>query len=396
MAVVIGDYAKRWDSEIESKRFEHLLQHFAPYTKLFKGKEWDDFEPSRPGLNHHEEYAEWCDWVEDEDQKTYEILKDPIDLLITTDVLSEGQNLQDCDMVINYDIHWNPVRVIQRMGRIDRLGSPNESIYGVNFWPTDNINDYLNLQGRVEQRMAAMKLAGSEVNMEFSESFRQMAEDEKLEQKQKERMLEQMQTTWDDIEVSDRSLGFDDLSLERYRQDLFQELDDKRDFYEAMPRGVFSGFKKDGKHCPEPGLIALLGYPSRPPKNVDFSYKYFDLIYIDENGESIHMNQKEILDALTVHKDKPRFVPANIERGDTSNIKSLSKSVKIWLKQQLVVEEELEDGTKQKKLGHSASDLVQKLQKGDRSAVNTIKSGQSLEEKYNAGNVDLIGWFIVS
>ncbi|MFH5884699.1 helicase-related protein [Halalkalibaculum sp. DA3122] len=395
LAVVSGDYAKRWDSDVESKKFDALLQHFAPYTKLYKGKEWD-FSPSRSDMDPFEEYAEWCDWVKDEDPKTYKILKDPIDLLITTDVLSEGQNLQDCDMVINYDIHWNPVRVIQRMGRIDRLGSPNNTIHGVNFWPTDNINDYLNLQGRVEKRMAAMKLAGSEVHMEFSESFKQMAEDEKLERKQKDRMLEQMQTTWEDIEVSDQGLGFDDLSLERYRQDLFQELKDHEKFYQLMPRGVFSGFKKDGEHCPESGLIALLGYPSKPPKSTDFSYTYFDLIYVDKDGKSVHMNQKEILDALTVHKDKPRFVPNEIDRGDAATIESLSNTIRGWLHNQIVEEVEREDGTKQKRLGGGATDLVQKLQKGDQSAMETIKSDQSLEEKYDAGNVDLVGWFVVS
>jgi len=395
LAVVSGEYAKRWDSDVESKQFEKLLQHFAPYTKLYNGKEWN-FEPSRTGMNLFEEYAEWCDWVKEEDPKTYEILNDPIDLLITTDVLSEGQNLQDCDMVINYDIHWNPVRVIQRMGRIDRLGSPNDAIFGVNFWPTDNINDYLNLQGRVEQRMAAMKLAGSEVHMEFSESFKQMAKDEKLEQKQKERMLEQMQTTWDDIEVSDQGLGFDDLSLERYRQDLFAELKDHQNFYESMPRGVFSGFKKDGEQCPESGIIALLGYPSKPPKTANFVYSHFDLIYVDQNGESIHMNQKEILNALTLHKDKPRFVSDAIDKADPGSIESLSHNIREWLQHQLVVEEELEDGTKQKRLGQSASDLVQKLQKGDRSAMETIKSDRTLEEKYQPENVDLVGWFVVS
>ena len=112
--------------------------------------------------------------------------------MIATDVLSEGQNLQDCDMVINYDIHWNPVRVIQRFGRIDRIGSPNEKIFGINYWAAKNIDSYLRLQERVENRMAAMKLMGSEV-LELTDTFQQKAEDEKLEQRQTERMLKQME-----------------------------------------------------------------------------------------------------------------------------------------------------------------------------------------------------------
>ncbi|MCK5345318.1 MAG: ATP-dependent helicase, partial [Candidatus Heimdallarchaeota archaeon] len=106
-----------------------------------------------------------------------------IDVLIGTDCISEGQNLQDCDYVINYDIHWNPVRIIQRMGRIDRIGSPNKKIFGINFWPSNNINTYLNLQGRIEQRMAAMKLAGAEVDHRFSETFAEIIHDESLDQK---------------------------------------------------------------------------------------------------------------------------------------------------------------------------------------------------------------------
>ena len=77
-----------------------------------------------------------------------------IDLLIATDCISEGQNLQDCDYLVNYDIHWNPVRIIQRFGRIDRIGSRNQTVQMVNFWPTEDLDQYIGLQNRVEARMA--------------------------------------------------------------------------------------------------------------------------------------------------------------------------------------------------------------------------------------------------
>ena len=156
------------------KNFEPILERFAPYTKLFKEKEWD-FKTHRKGI---EAFYEWMTWIAENHPKTHDKIKKPIDILIATDALSEGQNLQDADMVINYDIHWNPVRIIQRMGRIDRLGSPNKKIFGINFWPSNNINTYLNLQGRIEQRMAAMKLAGAEVDHQFSETFQEMVHDE--------------------------------------------------------------------------------------------------------------------------------------------------------------------------------------------------------------------------
>ena len=84
-----------------------------------------------------------------------------IDLLIATDCISEGQNLQDCDYLVNYDIHWNPVRIIQRFGRIDRIGSVNHTVQLVNFWPTQDLDKYVNLKNRVEARMALVDIAAT-------------------------------------------------------------------------------------------------------------------------------------------------------------------------------------------------------------------------------------------
>jgi superfamily II DNA or RNA helicase len=204
------------DDGYTDKKFEPILERFAPFTKLYSEKEWD-FKGS---------YEEWKKWITENDTNTREKLNNPIDILIATDVLSEGQNLQDCDMVINYDIHWNPVRIIQRFGRIDRLGSPNTKIFSINYWASKNINNYLRLQSRIEDRMALMKLAGSEVQNEFSETFQQKVENEKLEQRQTEKMLRQMETTLEDIETK-KSFGFDDLSLETFRQELLGELKEK-------------------------------------------------------------------------------------------------------------------------------------------------------------------------
>ncbi|MFB6306856.1 MAG: C-terminal helicase domain-containing protein, partial [Flavobacteriales bacterium] len=301
-----------------------------PYTKLFKEKEWG-FDTQK---HDFKTYQNWVRWIKENHPKTYQKLQQPIDILIATDTLSEGQNLQDADTVINYDVHWNPVRVIQRMGRIDRLGSPNEKIFGINFWPSNNINSYLDLQGRIEQRMAAMKLAGSEVHKDFSETFSKMTEDENLEHHLKARMMEQMQTSWEDIEVSDNGLGFDDLSLERYRQDLLEEYNRDKTKYQHMPKGVYSGFKADKSICPEDGIIALLGYPSRPANVETHEYKVFDLIYINYKGEKVFLNQKEVLNAITHYKDSKRHVPESIDKGNEEEIQNLVRSFKTFLDDQ--------------------------------------------------------------
>ncbi|CAA0225813.1 helicase-related protein [Tenacibaculum maritimum] len=395
LAFVSGSGSKTTYSDEETKKFEPILERFAPYTKLFKEKEWA-FESNQTGI---EAYNEWINWLNDNDQKTYKKLQNPIDILIATDTLSEGQNLQDADMVINYDIHWNPVRIIQRMGRIDRLGSPNNKIFGINFWPSNNINSYLDLQGRIEQRMAAMKLAGVEVDHQFSDSFKEMIQEENkeesLDQKMKNKMLEQMQVTFDDLD-GEESFGFDDLSLERYRQDLLEEFNRDKAKYQLMPKGVYTGFKANADICTDNGIIALMGYPAKPPNTKEHNYKAFDLVYIDKKGELVLLNQKEVLDALTHHKDKPRFVPNAIDKGEETAIKELVSSMQSWLKNQAVIIEEQEDGSSKKVMGTEAKDVLAKLRRGSKDAIKRIKENKNVGEKYQLENFDLITWFLVT
>jgi hypothetical protein len=276
------------------------------------------------------------------------------------------------------------------MGRIDRLGSPNNKIFGINFWPSNNINSYLNLQGRIEQRMAAMKLAGAEVHLDFSDTFKEMAEDESLEQKQKARMMEQMQSSWDEIEVSEQGLGFDNLSLETFRQDLFVEWNKNKDFYNSLPNGLYTGFKAINEVCPQQGIIALMGYPTKPSNAVKFKYKGHELFYINYSGEPVFLNKKEVLDALAKHKecDRDNIGLRKIDQGDEAEISKLSNALNNWLKSQ-AVEEELQ-------LGKAALDLLDKLKSGSKSTIQKIKTEGTATQKFTKENFDLITWFIVS
>ena len=391
IAMVSGTGSRTDDSTEETKNFEPILERFAPYTKLFMEKEWN-FQTTKSGLPA---YNDWKEWIAEHDPETHTKIIAPINILIATDVLSEGQNLQDADMVINYDIHWNPVRIIQRMGRIDRLGSPNSKIFGINFWPSNNINSYLNLQGRIEQRMAAMKLAGAEVDHQFSDSFQEMIHDESLDQRMKNRMMEQMQVTFDDLE-SEKTFGFDDLSLERYRQDLLEEFNKDKAKYQRMPKAVYTGFKADKEVCNRDGLIALLGYPAKPPKTLNHEYQIFDLIYIDKLGKPLLLNQKEVLDAITHHKDNDRFVPDAVDKGDEEAIRELVNALKGWLESQATEEQKQEDGTTKKVMGKEAKDMLSKLRKGDKGAIARIKENKDVNEKFQLDNFDLITWFLVT
>jgi ERCC4-related helicase len=396
VAVVTGSTSHVSNEDGETKNFEPILERFAPFTKLFREKEWKAFQPSSKENSIEQQYEEWQSWISEHDEKVYQKTKNPLDILIATDTLSEGQNLQDCDMVVNYDIHWNPVRVIQRMGRIDRLGSPNEKIFGINFWPSNNINSYLNLQGRIEQRMATMKLAGSEVDLQFSDTFKEMAEDEDLEQKQNARMIEQMQSSWDDVEVKNQGLGFDNLSLEGFRQDLMEELRKNENFYKLMPNGIYTGFVGQKEVCAKEGIIALMGYPTKPANTKDYVYKGYELIYIDLHGKALLLNQKEVLEALSKHKDEVRVVPKAIDQGEAGAIKQYSDALSVWLKSQVTSQEVQADGSIKEKMGKASIDVLNKLKSGSKTAIQKLKEEGPASQKFDKENFDLITWFIVS
>jgi superfamily II DNA or RNA helicase len=166
LAYVSGSQSET-DDGYSGNKFELILERFAPFTKLFNEKDWSELYEKHLNVSYKENdkwkvpYEKWLELIRKYDKQTFHKLNNPIDILIATDCLSEGQNLQDCDLVVNYDIHWNPVRLIQRMGRIDRLGSPNKTISGINFWPAKDYEDYLRLKSRVEIRMAIMTIVGT-------------------------------------------------------------------------------------------------------------------------------------------------------------------------------------------------------------------------------------------
>jgi ERCC4-related helicase len=397
IAMVSGSYSMTDDSDEKFKKFEPILQRFAPFTKLFKEKEWSKFTVAKE-MPIAQQYAEWRNWVKTQDSIVQKALNAPIDILISTDALSEGQNLQDCDMVINYDIHWNPVRVIQRFGRIDRLGSPNEKIFGINFWPTNSINEYLNLQRRIEKRMTAMKLAGSEVPQRFSSTFAAMNEGDLLETMQQKRMMEQMEITWEDIETGEEQFGFNDLSLEQFRQDLLAELKKQHDFYRNMPLGVYSGFVRTSDGLPKSGVIALMGYPAKKTGRDDSRYEKYELVYTDWAGDSVLVNQKEILAVLSeaIQQKPARQLPDGVDMGVPEAIEPLSQALRRWVQKQGVEKTVEADGSVKLTMGNSAKELIKKLKQGDKSAIEALKQGEKIENKYQPHHFDLLVWLVVS
>lgn len=164
--------------------------------------------------------------------------EDEIDLLIATDCISEGQNLQDCDTVINYDIHWNPVRLIQRFGRIDRIGSRNNSIRLVNFWPTADLNKYINLRNRVEARMALADVAatGQDDILNVREIEELAADEIHYRDKQLLRLKDEIL----DIEDFNETVALNDFTLDDFRAELARYIESNRQKLKDAPLGLYA------------------------------------------------------------------------------------------------------------------------------------------------------------
>ncbi len=396
-AFISGDESRTFDSDTNIKKFNTILERFAPFTKLFNEKTWNGFEKDK-NISETKNYEVWKKWIFENKPETHLQLENPIDILIATDCLSEGQNLQDCDFVVNYDIHWNPVRVIQRMGRIDRLGSTSTEIFGLNFWPSDSVNSYLKLQSRIEERMIMMKLAGSEVDKDFTEKLKKKIENDKFEREQTEKMLLKLEKSFDDIENNESSISFDVLSLEAFRQDLSLKLDNQQSHeIENMPKAIYSGIVKNNNWLTQKGIVALIGYPSKPAGVRNFNYSNFDLIYIDKQGNQILNNQKEILNGLMFAKNQARNDEGlkPFDEGNTSEIEIFKSAIKSWLTSQTSQTIETKEGELFEVAGQDDLKLLKDLKKGKKSAKQEIKQGIAGSQKHDANNCDLIVWLYV-
>lgn len=214
-----------------------------------------------------------------------------IDILIATDCLSEGQNLQDCDLVVNYDIHWNPVRLMQRFGRIDRLGSRNKRVAMTNFWPTRDLDCYLDLKNRVEARMALADAAATGLDDPLNDDPSALEESTQVVQLElafRDRQLQRMRDEVLDIEDAEDGLSLNDLTLDDFVADLLNYIQQHRAALEAAPQGIHAvvdiGSRAGPADAVRSGAIFCLkqnGDPSaRTPNRL---WPYF-LVYVRDDG----------------------------------------------------------------------------------------------------------------
>lgn len=222
-----------------------------------------------------------------------------IDLLIATDCISEGQNLQDCDYLINYDIHWNPVRIIQRFGRVDRLGSKNDKIQLVNFWPNMELDEYINLEARVSGRMVLLDISatGEENVIEFTDSGKM--NDLKYRRKQ----LEKLQNEVVDIDDIEGGISITDLTLNDFRMDLIDYIKEHENWLLQIPPGAFAVATIDDSLKGElsPGVIfCLKNEGAQTVSDTTYALSPYYLIYVSNDGSvTLQFTQtKKILDLL--------------------------------------------------------------------------------------------------
>ena len=224
-------------------------------------------------------------------------MTEEIDILIATDCISEGQNLQDCDYLVNYDIHWNPVRIIQRFGRIDRLGSKNERIQLVNFWPSMELDEYINLVGRVKDRMTILDISSTGEENVIADNSNEMKD---LEYRRKQ--LEKLQNEVIDLEDISGNISLTDFTMDDFRMDLLNFMKKNKDVIEKAPLGLFSiTTNKNEKLSAEiqPGVIFCLKQINNfTASNEQNALHPYYLVYIKEDGNVLynHVHIKKILD----------------------------------------------------------------------------------------------------
>lgn len=262
-----------------------------------------------------------------------------IDVLIATDCISEGQNLQDCDYLINYDIHWNPVRIIQRFGRIDRIGSRNEVIQLVNYWPDMELDDYIKLKGRVESRMKATVITSTgDDNL--------LSVDEKGDLEYRRNQLKKLQNEVVDIEDMDTGVNIMDLGLNEFRLDLLANLKEHPNM-DLTPFGMSAVVA--ASDLVEPGVIYVLKNKNNGV-NIDRSNLLhpFYMVYISHTGTVIcdHLSPKKLLDKMRYackDKTEPDMTLCkqfNMETRDGKNMRHYSDLLQSAIESIITVKEE--------------------------------------------------------
>ena len=298
--------------------------------------------------------------------------KAEIDILIATDCISEGQNLQDCDYLINYDIHWNPVRIIQRFGRIDRIGSKNECIQLVNFWPDITLDEYINLKARVETRMKI-------VDMTATGDDNVLSPEEKGDLEYRKQQLKRLQEEVVDIEEMSTGISIMDLGLNEFRLDLLDYIKVHPEL-EKAPHGM-NAVVEATDELPAGVIFVLRNIKNEININSQNRLHPFYMVYMSEDGEVVidHLSPKEMLDSFRL-----------LCKGKKEPNKALCDAFN----------EETDDGRKMGKyselLGDSISSIIEVKDESEMESFLSGKQMSFLSESINGlDDFELISFLVI-
>ena len=287
----------------------------------------------------------------------YPHLKDEIDVLIATDCISEGQNLQDCDYLLNYDIHWNPVRIIQRFGRIDRIGSKNAQIQLVNYWPDMTLDEYINLKGRVESRMkVTVMTATGDDNL--------LSPEEKDDLEYRKQQLERLKEDVVDLEEMNTGVSIMDLGLNEFRLDLLEYINSNHDV-EHTPFGLHAVV-----HATDQAPAGTVFVLKNRTAGVNIDHKNqlhpFYMVYIKDDGEVLvdHLHPKDLL-------DKMRLLCKPMTKPDVKLCSAFNKETRDGLRM----------GTYSELLGKAIESIVTKKEESDIDSFLDGYVGELFEER---------------
>lgn len=375
---------------VHENKFQNTLCRFSPMSKLYREMDWIPlYKQYYPQGDKHFDYekrkwnvtfAEWKKIIEkykdtnEMAKRAYQALNEPVRILIATDCLSEGQNLQDAQTVVNYDIHWNPTRLIQRQGRIDRIGSTNAEIDSVNFWPAKNYDGYLNLFNRVNNRLSAMAIMGTEIP-EVSEELTKTISDNPILDRNDQKLLHDVIETGQD--QGKETFGLHDLSLETFRQDLVDMLKEREQYYREMPNGIYSGFRTEDdlfQRVPE-CIVALV-------RQKNTGEKHLILRPVEDSRDeqvTKEYNKQEILSLLRTKLNIGRYVPTAIDKAEPETISRLHTIMQRWL-----------DTKTPKAATEDVIDLFSGVKK------NKDSQKKLIEDNFKPENLELLVWEYIS
>lgn len=283
-----------------------LEEKYHIFTGMITGSNEDKSTLPRPFKNDFNNILTYFSPISKEKDKLAPNDSREIDVLIATDCISEGQNLQDCDYLVNYDIHWNPVRIVQRFGRIDRIGSHNAQIQLVNFWPDITLDAYINLKARVEERMVILNMSAGGVGSDNMIATKKEEINQDLEYRKQQ--LRRLQDEVVDIEDMNTGISIMDLGLNDFRQDIM-EYRKIHPEVENVPFGLHAVVPSNDDS--PAGVIYILKNLANSVNinNQNQLHPYY-MVYIADDGDVVvnHLQPKDLLDKLRrlcVGKTKP-------------------------------------------------------------------------------------------